>query len=62
MIDARREGHRAYQNGIPLNGCPYSSKSPAGPLTRRDEWLRGWLEAQQQDYRMSGGKPAQEAP
>lgn len=53
-IDRRKEGHQAYQNGLPACMCPYGLLSLHDETQEMKDWLRGWHEAEDQDRRLFG--------
>lgn len=54
IVGIENKGYAAYEQGIPLENCPYQSgyrnqNGPGGSLQsqRRKAWRRGWLLAKQ---------------
>lgn len=45
LIDPRKEGLRAYQNGLPRSMCPYGILAMHSELHSVTQWHRGWVEA-----------------
>jgi hypothetical protein len=53
-INRRKEGYRAYQNGLPACMNPYGLLSLHDETQEAKDWLEGWYEGEDQDKRLFG--------